>query len=435
MKFRNTVICAVLAVSAALCQSCLMGQTDYFDKTASARMNEFIEGARKALLSPESGWSMEYFTDAGGYVYAMKFDNNGEVTVSNEMNPGKSEKSYYKITTDNGPVLSFDTYNSIMHYFATPSSSYYEALGGDFEFIILDYSETEIHLKGKRTGRYATLKSLPSDITVADYTLKMAKIIKDFLILDFDCDFSGNTDYSGRFDLENRLVVFGIYDQDGVVVGEEFSREFVFTETGLRLYDTLAVNGAKFSSFEVDTKTNKVVSDAEGVTITPRPVSDDYYHFDNYPGDYVLKIGSSSYDVRLTVEDEFNRILNLEGIDKKKFNYEIFLYYNVNKGTLSLEAQLIHIGDETCRENEDEEVYVAMLGFNANGSGSPYYSMQGIWNKNKTKPVINFVSGVESATVDGFLLWNYDEDGWGSQYTGRKFFPKELKPFTSLTRK
>lgn len=435
MKTRITAMFAALAVTAALSQSCLIGQKDIFGNTASGRMSEFIDGAQKALVSSSSGWSMEYFTDAGGYVYAMKFEQNGEVSVSNELHPGEVEKSYFKITTDNGPVLTFDTYNSMMHYFATPSSSYYEAHGGDFEFIILDYSESEIHLKGKRTGRYATLKALPSGTTVSDYTLKMATIIKDFLVLDFDCDFNGNADYSGRFDLENRTVVFGIYDQDGIVIGDEFSREFVFTETGVRLYDTLTVNGAVFSRFDVDTQTNAIATDAPGVTITARPIPDDYYLFENYPGDYVLKIGSTSYDVKLTVEDEFERVLNLEGIDKKKFNYEIFLYYHVNNGTITLEPQLIHIGDETCRENEEEEVYVALLGFDTKGSGSPYYSMKGVWNKNKTKPVINFVSGTEIANVNGFLLWGYDEEGWANQYSGKKFFPKELNPITSLTRK
>ncbi len=432
MKFRTI---SIITAAALLSQSCLIGQKDIFSDTASGRMNKFIDGAQKVLVSAPTGWSMEYFTDLGGYIYAMKFDQNGEVSVSNELNPGTVETSYYKVTTDNGPVLSFDTYNSMMHYFATPSSYQYEALGGDFEFIILDYSDTEIKLKGKRSGRYAVMKPLTDGITVPEYTTKIANIVKDFLVLGFDCDINGNTDYSGTFDLENRAIVFGIYDQDGIVIGDEFSQQYIYTETGVRLYDTLSVAGVTFSKFDVEPSTNAIISYVEGVTMTARPIPADYCPFDLYPGDYTLKCGNSSYDVRVSVADEFAHTLNLEGIDKTKFNYEMYLYYSLNTGFVTAEAQILHVGEDLCRENEDEENYVALLAFSTSGSGSPYYNMKGVWNKNSTKPAFTFQTGVETANVDGFILWGYDEEGWGNQYTGKKFFPKELRPFTSLTRK
>lgn len=435
MKTRTIATVAVIALASVLSQSCLKSQTDLFDKTASARLTEFTEGAKAMILSSPEGWTMEYFTAVGGYNYAIQFKENGEAVVSDEMHPGTTETSYYKFTNDNGPVLSFDTYNSMLHYFATPSSNEYEALGGDFEFIILGYDDNGIRLKGKRTGRYATLKKLPEGMTVPEYTTKMAGIIRKFLVLGFDCNICGNTEYSGRFDLANRNVIFGKYDQDGVVIGEESSREFVFTEYGVRLYDTLSVNGAVFSKFDVNTDTNEIVPDAPGVTITAKPIPDSYYHFDNYAGDYTLTCGSSRYDVRLEVYDEFNRILNMVGTDTTKLNYEVFLYYDANTGNVTVDAQIAHKGDEACMEDPDSDTVLALIGASSDGHISSYYSMKGVWNKNKSKPVINFETGVETAKVTGFYLWYYDSEGFGDQYNGKKFIPSKLDPLTSLTRK
>ena len=79
-----------------------------------------------------------------------------EVTVASELFD-EAYTSLYKMTTDNGPVLSFDTNNYAFHYFATPSGSsrnlygesgLYQAYKGDFEFMILSATADEVVLKG-----------------------------------------------------------------------------------------------------------------------------------------------------------------------------------------------------------------------------------------------------------------------------------------------
>lgn len=437
MKFRKILFCLVSAGAAVTVSSCLMSQKDIFDSTAAARVEKYLDGAMQTLVSAESGWSLDLFTFVGGYSYAMKFSESGEVQVASELKPSTVEQSYFKLVNDNGPVLSFDTYNSLFHYFATPSSSNYEGLGGDFEFIIMSYSDTRIELKGKRSGFYATLTPLPASTSITGYTEKMANIAKDFLLLEFDCDINGDTTYTGKIDLASRILSFARYDEDGVVIGEERQRQYIYTETGLRLYDTLTVEGSVFSEFAVDRQTNQIsATDVPGVTLSSRGIPDYYYLFDEYPGDYTFVAGGKSYDVRLTVYDEFQRVLNLEGLDADDFNYEIYLDYDPSSGQIVINPQLIHQGDEVCQEDKEKEVYVAMLGFDQKGSGSPYYYVKGVWNKSKTNPVINFETGTEIANVRGYLLWNYDgSEGWDTQYTGKTFYPTSLNPLTSLTRK
>lgn len=428
MKFRSIISFTVLAAAVLSAQSCLKDQHDKFGEPAAARLQETLENAQKVLAGAENGWRMEYFTNYGGYNYALRFTMN-EVSISSELKPGQVVTSYYKMTTDNGPILSFDTYNELIHFFATPSSSEYEGRGGDFEFLILSATPEKVELKGKRSGKYATL--YPLQESVEEYTTKIGQIVKDRLVLGFDCDLDGNTEYSGRFDLMERAVIFGRYDQDGVVIGEEQSAYFIYTEEGFKLYEPIEVNGLEITKFTIGEVPGPITTDNEKVKLTARAIPETYFRFEDYPGDYTFKAGNVNYDVTLTVSDEFARELELTGKDLTKFNYQFYLSYDVNTGQLEIQPQYVHKGDDVC---EHGEYYVTMMGVDSKGSLTTAYYMKGVWNGNKTKPVINFVSGVETATVTGFLLWDFNSDGFGDQYTDKECIPNNLRPMTSLTK-
>ncbi|MGM9763840.1 MAG: DUF4302 domain-containing protein [Candidatus Cryptobacteroides sp.] len=425
MRLKKIFGYAALIAVMALSQSCLKEHQDIFDKTASARMQEFLENTRTVLTGAEYGWRMEYFTNYGGYNYALQF-KDGKVTASNEMHPGETETSYFKLTTSDGPVLSFDTNSDMLHFFATPSSSEYEGKGGDFEFIILSAEEDEVILKGVRTGYEAHLYPLTEP--VADYTTRIANVIKDMLVLGFECDFEGDKSWSGRFDLMERMVIFGRYDQDGVVIGDELSESFIYTESGVKLYEPLDVNGYSFRSFHVDAVPGVITTDNDKAVITAKAIPDEYIRFEQIPGTYSLRAGGSTYNVELKVYDEFSREFEMFGLG----NYQIFLQYDVNTGRLLWDSQFIHVGEELCPNGD---YYVCMIGINDQGSLTTSYNMYGIWDgKSQENPTFQFVSGTELANVVGFILWNYNtSEGFGGQYSG-EYNPTQLRPLTSMTK-
>ncbi|MBO5193690.1 MAG: DUF4302 domain-containing protein [Bacteroidales bacterium] len=425
MRLKNIFGYAAMAAVLAVSQSCLKDQQDIFDKTASARMQEFLENTRAVLTDAEYGWRMEYFTDYGGYNYALKF-KDGQVTASSEMKPGETETSYYKLTTDDGPVLSFDTHSEILHFFATPSSSEYEGKGGDFEFIILSAEPSEIVLKGERSGYIAHLYPLTEPVD--EYTVKIGEIIKKMLVLGFDCDLEGDKSYSGRFDLMERTVVFGQYDEDGIVKGEEISESFIYTETGVRLYQPLDVNGYSFSVFDVAEVPGTIGTDNSKAVLTAKAIPDDYIRFDQIPGTYSMSAGGRTYTVELRVYDEFFHEFEVFGIG----NYQIFMQYNVNNGHLTVDSQFIHVGDELCPNGD---FYVTLMGCDSDGSLTTAYNMNGIWDgKSIDTPTFNFVSGTETANVTGFLLWNFNStEGFGGQYSG-EYEPNSLRPLTRMSK-
>lgn len=107
-----------------------------------------MEKAKSALVSSEQGWLMEFYPESnqkyGGYSFIMQFDNNQQVTVYSEIADG-SAKSYYSVIAEDGPVLTFDTYNPIKHYFDTPNSSRYQAYEVEVEYVICEVSSPLIY--------------------------------------------------------------------------------------------------------------------------------------------------------------------------------------------------------------------------------------------------------------------------------------------------
>ena len=57
-------------------------------------------------------------------------------------------------------MLSFDTYNSFLHKYATPTDGKYQAEKGDFEFVIDSVGSDIIKVHGKKTGNTLYLRKL-----------------------------------------------------------------------------------------------------------------------------------------------------------------------------------------------------------------------------------------------------------------------------------
>ena len=113
----------------------------------------------------------------------MVFSKQGEVSITAESpileSPGDQATSMYQIKGDMGPILSFDTYNHILHQFSDPNP---DGLGyeGDYEFIILNVAKDKIELKGKKNGTKMQMIPLPNDMTWESYSSKLDKMIEAF---------------------------------------------------------------------------------------------------------------------------------------------------------------------------------------------------------------------------------------------------------------
>lgn len=177
----NKIFSMSLFFSAALMfVGCAGEEDDIFDKSAAERLNETATIYTERLEASTGGWTMEYYptTDTVapygmGYLMLVKFNNNSSVNIA--MNNTYTNNAYledmssYEVISDNGPVLTFNTYNKCLHTFSTPediSSTSKDEQGtgfeGDYEFIMVDVPEGGDHimLKGKKRGTYVRLSRL-----------------------------------------------------------------------------------------------------------------------------------------------------------------------------------------------------------------------------------------------------------------------------------
>lgn len=175
---------ATVAASLAVLPSCKNEVDDLFDQSAADRIEQAMTDYNEALCSAENGWEMLYFAngDEQGYNLLCKFDKNGSVkfAAKNEFssnNQYAEETSLYEMIADNGPVLTFNTYNKLFHIFADPndipSTGEDDETGfgheGDYEFVVHEATADQIFLKGKKYGISIYLRKLPADLAWEDY--------------------------------------------------------------------------------------------------------------------------------------------------------------------------------------------------------------------------------------------------------------------------
>jgi hypothetical protein len=167
---------AVLAMSLGSCKNEI---DDVFDQDAAARMNTALSTYKDVLTAPSNGWVMEYFaTDAEqGYTFLMKFDKNGSVNIAAKntytSNKMAQETSLYQFIGDDGPVLTFNSYNNLFHRFSTPEAidgmSNGVGHGGDYEFIVMNASADSVKLQGKKAGYTQYMYPVTSGTSWEDY--------------------------------------------------------------------------------------------------------------------------------------------------------------------------------------------------------------------------------------------------------------------------
>lgn len=174
-KYRNNIcswlICLIVS---AITAACSHEVDSLFTLTAAERIDRAVSDYSAYLTSSPEGWVMEYYptnsvnhTTGRGYLIVLDFMNDGSavMTMKNSASDYKAlrDTSVWEIRKDNGPVLSFPTYNSCLHRFSDPS--YRElgtGMGGDYEFVLADTAteSRSVMMKGKKRGVYVRMSQL-----------------------------------------------------------------------------------------------------------------------------------------------------------------------------------------------------------------------------------------------------------------------------------
>lgn len=156
--------------------ACKREEKDLFDESAAVRAKKALDNAVDILTSQAGGWEMIYFANptSAGYNVLVTFNENGSVTATakNNATTGNAiqtdSSSTWGVINDYGPILTFDTYNKVLHAWADPQDDG-DGLLGDYEFLILHAEPNYIKLKGKKHSAYCYLFPLGVGVTASEY--------------------------------------------------------------------------------------------------------------------------------------------------------------------------------------------------------------------------------------------------------------------------
>lgn len=176
-KFLNISLVVLIALSSVSLVSCKNETEEIFDEDAIARLDKAKAEYANILTDKGGKWQMEYYAndEEPGYIYVMTFKKDGSCTISGKnkwigvvdgLNLGAigygSATSLWEIIADNGPVLTFNSFNKYFHLFADPEDipsnndedDNEQGYGhrGDYEFDLMKYSGDTLYITGKKHG-------------------------------------------------------------------------------------------------------------------------------------------------------------------------------------------------------------------------------------------------------------------------------------------
>lgn len=226
-------------------QSCANDEEEVFDKSASERMSEALASYSKILQTPKNGWLLRYYAGAeyalGGYNMIVSFAD-GKVTAASEIaSTDAVYRSSYDLISDQGPVLTFNTYNPILHFFGSPSSSSLDGYQGDYEFVIMSASADSIVLKGKKWANKMIMTPMPESVSWETYLDNIVEIESENLYID----------YKGIVDNKNVKLSFSdSWHVMDVTVGDSIvsTSAFIYSSTGITFSTPVEIAGHSFES-------------------------------------------------------------------------------------------------------------------------------------------------------------------------------------------
>ena len=454
MKLKRILSITLAGLLALGAQSCLKSYVSYFDDSSADRLTTYLADLDQMLGAEQYGWRMEYFVSNEDYTFgginvALKFDSEkGEVIAMSEEDATASYKSHYVLTTDSGPVLSFDTHNPILHKYGTASSSYYEGRGGDYQFFIVGYDKESkvVNLKGKRNGNLCSLHPLTE--SMESFNAKMYENNRNFHISTFEGFIDGNkvtgdVDVDGHQFIAYEMEQYGTDDKGQPLydISKTITQSYIVTDTGIRFYKPLEVFGKSIEemsfNFDLDSSDLKMTDSATGVTFQGFiPV--DWLPYDFYPGDYTFAYddgGSSRISITL-VPTEDRKAFRVKGMSPQ---FDLMMQYNIKTGRLELRYQACLKPDTDEAVVEKDRLILVLLPWDLGGGGSLWMNSDlgmmaelklsrnpetGEVDMEKTleKPTFNWRDngGARKFSTDSFLLYYYDtDDAADSPYYGQ----------------
>lgn len=349
----NSILIGTAVLGLSACS--LHDDTELFGEPAAERLEKNVAADKTLLESAANGWELHMWTgkdySGGGYTYFMKFAND-KVTVSSDIaSANMKTTSSYDVISDQGPVLTVNTYNEVFHYLAEPSMDDDDGEQQDYEFVIMRTTNDSIYLRGKKWGNHMVMTRVAESTSWEDEINKIQQmdegLMRTFSLVE------GNDTLGGVSLGDDRILTYT--DKSGYK-----KIPYYVSTKGITLAKPLEVNGKALQELDYDADDMSLNPDgatAQGLKLSVK-LPKNYMKYSEFAGDYNMTTywGASKLTLHLVPAGDGKTYL-LKGMNA---NFDLTLTYDKTSGTLSLNTQhLIDMGDKQ----------VWLCGWNAFGEG------------------------------------------------------------------
>ena len=403
----NSILIGTAVLGLSACS--LHDDTELFGEPAAERLEKNVAADKTLLESAANGWELHLWTgkdySGGGYTYFMKFAND-KVTVSSDIAPANMKTtSSYDVISDQGPVLTVNTYNEIFHYLAEPSMDDDDGEQQDYEFVIMRTTNDSIYLRGKKWGNHMVMTRVAESTSWEDEINKIQQmdegLMRTFSLVE------GNDTLGGVSLGDDRILTYT--DKSGYK-----KIPYYVSTKGITLAKPLEVNGKALQELDYDADDMSLNPDgatAQGVKLSVK-LPKNYMKYSEFAGDYNMTTywGASKLTLHLVPAGDGKTYL-LKGMNA---NFDLTLTYDKTSGTLSLNTQhLIDMGDNQ----------VWLCGWNAFGEGYLTWSTDAGMivsrDTNEAGTVLKFEpNDYVGLTTDSFILVLFSGSPSNDTYKG-----------------
>lgn len=320
MKYTLKITAIFLA--ALLFAACNNEEDDVFGDSAANRLTLSIKEYSDLLKSSENGWAMQFFPselEMGGIAMTAKFDGS-EVELRSEnsikyngqnIETGVPVQSMYSVKSEQGVVLTFNTYNLLLHYYSQPKDpDDVDGYASDYEFVFQNVSEKHdsIFLKGKKYGNEMVLVKLKgdakkyiSDVHSVDTAVAMLPRTK-FVV--------GEKKHHISFNGHKLIVT-----PEGASEGDAITLPYVYNDKGFRLYEPLVLDGKSYSNFEYNPENGNIYAEGS-VDNIPYPTKMEQFLGAKHAWGFIMDLTAGTHEMN----DELYNLI----AEKKNFSsYQI----------------------------------------------------------------------------------------------------------------
>ena len=178
----------------------------------------------------------------GGYTLLLKFKNGHVTAMGDVQDPEEQATSGYEVVKDQGPMLSFNEYNKVIHPLAEPWLGNPDGVQGDYEFSILRDTNDSIYLRGRKWKNEMVLTRLPKDASWEEMMMGIITVKDGMNVNTYNC-FLG-TDSLGQCNIDESTRRFTM------TIGDKtLDMPYCTTPTGISLREPLFFNGKKYQIF------------------------------------------------------------------------------------------------------------------------------------------------------------------------------------------